>query len=144
MSYFLDPVPEDVFFQEHWQKNSCLSLQSPNKELFSKLVTLNDIENFISSIGGSKNDWIDLVKPSSFLKKDIYSNSNSISLPQVYQAYNQGYTLLLTKVHKKIPLVADLCREYEKIFFKYKVLYLRKSRLIDINPQGIIWFSYSL
>lgn len=120
MHNLLCPLTEGQFFEEYWLKKPFVSVQDEDiVPLFSDLIPLNEVEQLISSLSSTETGWLEIVKPNIRLDRRKYSNdSGFIDLSAAIQAYANGYTLVFSKVHKRIPKVADLVREYEKIFLR--------------------------
>ncbi len=138
MKNLLYPLSENDFFLEYWQQKPYFSLDGEyrNNDL-PALMSLKDMEFLVSSLSSVQDGWIELVKSSSILDKKKYINESSfIDLARVCQAYAQGYSLLLTKVNKRLPSISVLCREYEKLFFRNHILLSSQVRAsVVLTPK---------
>ena len=108
------PLEPGAFFRDYWQKDSLLA---PTTDRVRDLVSLADIELLVSSLISTGPDWIQVVKTGSRLEPAAFCTDESfVSLPKLYSAYRAGYTIQLSKLHKRWPPVGRLARAAEAAF----------------------------
>ena len=101
-------------------------LQRDDTQLYRGLPTIADYDFLLGSLAGAADGWFSLVKghaqrpPKSALAAD-----GTLNLAEVYDAVGQGYSLLLTKLHKRDRAVGELCRKIEAEFSKRGILLIR-------------------
>lgn len=142
MRDLLYPLDEKLFFEKYWLKEPFLSLD--DKEIIpslAELVSLKDVERLISSLSFTEASWFQIVKPGVRLDTSKYLNeSGFIDLTPVIKAYASGYTLLFSKVQKRIPKVADLVREYEKLYLRNNCLFAPARASMILTPKSSVGF----
>lgn len=138
LNKLLDPLTEDDFFSKYWgSKPYVCTKKTLNSEAYSNLLSVKEIDQLISS-QESLNDWLQIVKPDASVNtKNAIKQDNTINMDFIYQAYAEGYTLLLTKVHAKHPKIGQLCRDLEEIFLKNQVLLSSQIRAnVYLTPKA--------
>lgn len=122
MNNFFSPLSEEEFFVKFWGQEPYISLDSTeNAEFFSHLIDVTEIDEILTT-QESPDNCFELVKPGAFVKKQrSFKQSTMLNLDYVYQAYGQGYTLLMTKVHQKHRKIRMLCRSLEEACLRNQV-----------------------
>lgn len=135
------PLSEEKFFSSYWLKKPYLSLDENHRiEDIKKLVSLDEVEKLITSVDSQSSGWLEVVKPTHTVDKRQYTNSNAfIDLAAVMQAYAEGYTVILTKMQKRLQSIATLCRQYEKFFLLHDVMMSSQVRsLLILTPANSV------
>lgn len=138
----LAPRTTSEFFRDYWQKRS---LHTPSSDAIRSLVGLADIDFLAASLPTPDRNWIRVVKAGSGLaEKSFCTDEGFVSLPKLYAAYRAGYTVQLSKMHKRWASVGRLCRESEKAFTAAAVplahrigshLYLTPAHSVGLEPH---------
>lgn len=138
----LAPLSPSSFFQDYWQKRS---LWSPTSETVRSLVDLADIEFLAASLPTPDRNWIRVVKAGAGLAERSFCTDESfVSLPKLYAAYRAGYTIQLSKMHKRWAPAGRLCRKVEEAFTAAGVplahrigshLYLTPAHSVGLEPH---------
>ena len=103
------------FFENAWERDSCLAKIS--EETAETLMRPGDVQYLAYSLSSCLKDWLRLVKDARELPESLYSTGEGlVDVTKVNGAYRNGYTIQLSKVHKRWLPVAHLCRRLEQEF----------------------------
>ncbi|GET35385.1 cupin domain-containing protein [Microseira wollei] len=105
------PIQVDTFFDEYWEKRPLVvSRQTP--DYYTNLLTMADIDLIIYSLGP---DWktLRLVKQGGFFAHNFMHPDGSANIVQLYNAYEQGYSIILLDLHKRWMPLSAFARELE-------------------------------
>lgn len=104
ISYLLDPVPLPTFLEAYWEKEP-LHLQRHASDYYAGLFGLDDVERYLFTVR-PRGNGLRLVARG---KPDIaFQEYEEASLPVVYRAFREGYTINLNGVHRHWPAVHAL------------------------------------
>lgn len=111
----LAPVTVQEFICNNLEKKS-LVLRRENKEFYSKLVTLEDIDRHLGYVGHKYPDVCVADALNDIPKSEYVLDGDRIDKTQVYRLFDQGATVVMRKMHHFIPALAQLVRSAEKTF----------------------------
>jgi ribosomal protein L16 Arg81 hydroxylase len=104
ISYLLDPMPLSTFLEAYWEKEP-LHLQRRSPAYYAGLFGLEEVEQYLFAVRPRGNE-LRLVARG---KPNIaFHEHEEASLPVVYQAFRDGYTINLNGVHRHWPAVHSL------------------------------------
>jgi ribosomal protein L16 Arg81 hydroxylase len=104
LSYLLDPMPLPEFLEAHWEKEP-LHLQRQAPDYYAGLFGLEEVEQYLFTVR-PRGNGLRLVARG---KPNIaFHEQEEASLPVVYQAFRDGYTINLNGVHRHWPAVHTL------------------------------------
>ena len=132
----LTPVSAEAFLNHYWEKDSLLLTGRPTRG--GGCVTLRDVESLAYSLQRCERDWLRLIKDGKELPESVYSTRESmVDLAKVWRAYDSGYTIQLSKLHKRSASVATLCRGIELALMRAGVLLTtRTGAHLYLTPAG--------
>jgi ribosomal protein L16 Arg81 hydroxylase len=104
ISYLLDPVPFSAFLEAHWEKEP-LHLQRQAPGYYAGLFGLEEVEQYLFTVRprGNALKLVARGKPNI-----VFHEQEEASLPVVYQAFREGYTINLNGVQRHWPAVHAL------------------------------------
>lgn len=103
------------FFENYWERDSCLA-KIP-EESAENLMRPEDVEYLSYSLSACVKDWLRLVKDARELPESLYSTAEGlVDVAKVNTAYRNGYTIQLSRIHKRWLPIAHLCRRLEQEF----------------------------
>ncbi len=104
LSYLLDPMPFSAFLEAHWEKEP-LHLQRQAPGYYAGLFGLEEVERYLFTVRprGNALKLVARGKPNI-----VFHEQEEASLPVVYQAFREGYTINLNGVHRHWPAVHTL------------------------------------
>jgi hypothetical protein len=105
----LSPLPISQFFEEFWQ-HKCLIHRSKSSA-WKQLITLAEIEFLISSLADPT--WLSVITDGRASPSGPINSDHYVDLVAVREAYANGSTILLTKLHKRSLQIGTLCRNIE-------------------------------
>jgi ribosomal protein L16 Arg81 hydroxylase len=121
----LGPCSASLFFRSYWGKQ-VLSIERNDPNFYVGLPTLSDFEFLVSTLSAPQDGWFSLVKghaerpPNSALTRD-----GTLNLRNVYEAVGSGYSLRLSKLHRRHIMTGRLCRHIEAYLAMQGVLVSR-------------------
>jgi ribosomal protein L16 Arg81 hydroxylase len=115
LAQLLSPISTQAFVSEHLEQKPCL-VQARQPDRFAGIVSTADCEFLAFSTSAPREGWIHVVaggkaEPPSNALLDA---SGLVKLPELYRSYADGATLLLTRLQRRLPAVAELCRSLER------------------------------
>jgi ribosomal protein L16 Arg81 hydroxylase len=104
LSYLLDPMSFSAFLEAHWEKEP-LHLQRQAPGYYAGLFGLEEVERYLFTVRprGNALKLVARGKPNI-----VFHEQEEASLPVVYQAFREGYTINLNGVHRHWPAVHTL------------------------------------
>jgi ribosomal protein L16 Arg81 hydroxylase len=109
------PQSLSEFFENAWERDSRLA-KIP-EEIAENLMRPSDVQYLSYSLSACLKDWLRLVKDTRELPESLYiTGEGLVDVAKVNSAYRNGYTIQLSKVHKRWLPVARLCRHLEHEF----------------------------
>jgi ribosomal protein L16 Arg81 hydroxylase len=137
------PLSSADFFRTSWEKQVITSGAVPG---VCELMSFVEIEELISSLGTVSPDWIQVVRQGASLPSSAFSDREGyVSLPSLYDALRAGHTLQLSKLHRRHPRTARLCRSVEMAFLQFDVPFAGPigSHLYFTPPRSVgLWPHY--
>jgi ribosomal protein L16 Arg81 hydroxylase len=112
LARLLAPTTLDGFFAEYWEK-APLRTSHPAGD-FSEMFRLEDVDHLLSLPGLVGSEFFRLLNrhaPGDVLTFE--AGANTLSLAQIYHAFEQGSTINVLGLHRFWPTVAALCRDLE-------------------------------
>lgn len=119
LQFLLENYPPELFIETKLDKEY-LNIKRRNKDYYKEIITLEDIDEFISFMGDSKNIRI---------KKD-YRDYDSIHANNTYQMFNKSASITLFDVSSKINSVKKIQKNLER------ELFCKTSSSIFITPPS--------
>ncbi len=109
----LAPVAADEFFNSHWEK-SPLHIERSDSQYFRSLLTLEDIETFLST-QQLVYPSVRLAHSASPVSASEYTDDQGIVLPlSLAEHYGNGATIVISQAHQKLPALADFRRQFQR------------------------------
>jgi ribosomal protein L16 Arg81 hydroxylase len=125
LTNLIAPCSVDRFFRSHWGRRA-LVVHRNKRTPYPDLPTVAEFEFLLGSLTAPSEGWFSLVKGAAERpRRSALTHDGLLDLPQIYNAVGQGYTLLLTKLHKRHRGTGDLCRNLEMDFFERGALLIR-------------------
>ncbi|HEV2990109.1 MAG TPA: cupin domain-containing protein [Candidatus Angelobacter sp.] len=113
LAHLVAPQSVSHFFEHSWEKDSCLGQIS--EEYAERLMQPRDVETLSYSLSACARDWLRLIKDGRELPESLYSTGEAlVDIAKVNHAYHSGYTIQLSKVHKRWLPVSSMCRHLEQ------------------------------
>jgi ribosomal protein L16 Arg81 hydroxylase len=113
LASLLAPTDTGDFFARYWEREPLLITRN-NRELYSDLPTSTDFEFMLSSLTEPQGGWFSLVKERGRRPSDaMLTEEGQLNLLEIYDAYRDGYSLLLNQVQKRHRATGLLCRKLE-------------------------------
>lgn len=105
------PIGVDTFFNEYWEKRP-LVVDNRDSNYYSNLLTMAEIDLIVYSL---QPDWktLRLVKGGGFFAQNFMHPDGSANIVQLYNAYEQGYSIILLDLHKRWMPLSGFARELE-------------------------------
>lgn len=108
------PLTPQRFFDEYWERKPFVG---DGCERCTTLIGLSDIEHLISSLPYPRPGWLSLVKHARELPASAYTREDGfVSLQRVYDAFESGHTLQLSKLSRRWRPIERLARAVEGEF----------------------------
>jgi bifunctional lysine-specific demethylase and histidyl-hydroxylase MINA len=121
LASLLTPLSLEAFLAEYWQQQPHVS-QHGDRARFAHLVSVHDVDFLVSSLSAA-SDWLQLVRETESVREArVQSDGGFVDLSKVREAYDEGYTLVLKRLHRRWLPIAQLCRTIEA----------------DITMQGVL------
>jgi len=113
----LQPMLPGVFFQDHWEKSTCL-VQRNNHDYYSQLCSIAELDSLLSVTSDASSPYqVRLVKAHEgrlSTRAVPYTSEGVINIYYVYRSYfEERYTVSIDRVDLKWKPIAELCRELE-------------------------------
>lgn len=125
LASLLAPTNVEDFFARYWEQEP-LVIARNNRSFYAGLPTSADFEFLLSSLTEPQAGWFSLVKERAQPPGDsMLTEQGLLSLPEIYAAYREGYSLLLTKLQKRDRATGVLCRKLEMAMSKCGVTLAR-------------------
>lgn len=105
------PIGVDTFFNEYWEKRP-LVVDNRDSNYYSNLLTMADIDLIVYSL---QPDWktLRIVKGGGFFAQNFMHPDGSANIVQLYNAYEQGYSIILLNLEKRWMPLSGFARELE-------------------------------
>ena len=132
--WLIDPIAPATFFSDYYERKPLL-IPGQDPERFRSLLSVEAIDRYLASTQPAYPD-VFLVDAARELKSEEYSFPESdgrIDLPRAYQLFDSGATISLSRMHERIPELADLCRAVERTFSSH---FQTNIYLSPRNAQG--------
>lgn len=132
----LGPVATEDFLTRYWERESLLLTGRPDRA--RNCITFRDVETLAYSLQSCNRDWLRLIKDGKELPESSYATRESmVDLAKVWRAYHAGYTLQLSKMHKRWAPVAAICRGIEQALVSAGLLLTtRTGAHLYLTPAG--------
>lgn len=111
LEWLLDPIREQTFFEQHWEKKP-LVVKRGKKDYFASLLSLDEVDRALTTLN--------LTYPNITLKnadKNVtaadYTVRGSLDVAAVYRLFGEGSTIVLAFLDNVIPTLTSLCRGIE-------------------------------
>jgi len=114
------PIGAETFFGEHWERKPLL-LQQRGSHYYQPLVSIQDLEDFISS-GGARYPAVRLAKgggffpPEAYTRDVRYGDEVLLGVPDIEKVlaeYSTGATVTLPALHLSLPALGRLCAQMQ-------------------------------
>jgi bifunctional lysine-specific demethylase and histidyl-hydroxylase NO66 len=119
LDWLLNPVTADHFAEAYWESRPLLITRN-KPDYFTRLPRLDDMDELITATTSGSTRSIDdgrLVRARTDGGRDqreFRTAPNGIpDIQDVYRAYDEGYSVVLNRVHRRSASVAALCRALE-------------------------------
>lgn len=113
------PLKITNFFNEYWEKQPYI-LSRDKPDYYSGLLSVKDIDFLVSSLSKPEDGWFSLIGSNSINSLESYLNEEQLlNMSEVYSAYEQGKTILLTRLHTRWQPIGELCRKSESDLDSY-------------------------
>jgi ribosomal protein L16 Arg81 hydroxylase len=104
ISYLLDPLPLSTFLETYWEKEP-LHLRRRSPGYYAGLFGLEEVEQYLFTVRPRGNELRLVARGKPAI---AFHEHEEASLPVVYQAFRDGYTINLNGVHRHWPAVHSL------------------------------------
>ena len=107
-------LSKKLFVEEYWQKRP-LVVGDRDRNYYGELVKMTDIDHIIYSL---QPDWrqMRLMKQGNFFAKSFLNADGSPNLIEIYQAYQQGFSVVLYDLQQRWSPLSALARNLEDFF----------------------------
>lgn len=113
--WLLKPMKLDDFVNNYWESNT-LVINRNEPDYFKSLISLETLDNYICSIS-PKHPEIRIVNSNDNINPNLYTSEDDfINVAKLFQLYDEGNTIVLNQLHRKIENMAQLCRKMEDVF----------------------------
>ena len=129
LEWTISPVSKQVFFEEYWEKQP-LIVKRPNPDYFSSLLTLDEVDRVITTLG-LRYPTITLKNADQSVTPEDYTvQGDLIDVAKVYQLFEKGSTITLAYLDTVVETLAALGRNLEREFsFPFQTnVYLTPAR----------------
>lgn len=108
----ISPIKPDVFYHNYWEQKALLiSRNTPN--YWDSLLSLEIVDNIISDLNLSYPE-IRIANAKNERSPSEYTyDTGRINVPQLFDLFSKGSTIILDHMHFRIRSLADLCRALE-------------------------------
>ena len=110
----ISPVSRQSFIDKYWQK-SPLVIRERDRNYYAELVKIADFDAMIYSLQPNCRQ-LHLIKKNSFFPEGFQNPDGSPNLRQIYQAYQQGYSVVFYGLEQRWPSLSALGRNLEEFF----------------------------
>jgi ribosomal protein L16 Arg81 hydroxylase len=109
------PVTRSEFFAKHYEREE-LIVQRGDPAHYASLLSLDKIDEYITT-SNPNSSQVMMVNALADIKASDYSDSNGmIDVARLYQLFDEGATITIPGLQRKIPELAALCRAVEAEF----------------------------
>jgi ribosomal protein L16 Arg81 hydroxylase len=115
LEWLIRPAGKKLFFEEYWEKR-VLVVNRNQPDYFSQLLTLNDVDRAITTLGRRYPD-VSLKSASRSIDIAEYTfDGDALDVAKVYQLFEEGSTITLAFLETVNPSLALFCRSLESEF----------------------------
>lgn len=115
----IEALGSETFFNSFWEKKP---FSAPFCSSFVGDLNAIAIEQLIASVGVPDRNWIQLVRDGKGFTHNAFTNSEGfVDLLAIRQAFEEGYTVQLSKIQIRHAQVGQLCREFEGTCIDQKI-----------------------
>jgi ribosomal protein L16 Arg81 hydroxylase len=111
----IEPITKSVFFSEHYERKE-LVVKREDPSYFASLLSLDKIDEFITTSSPNSNQVGVVNAMAEITTSDYTTNNGQIDVARLYQLHDEGATIILPGLQRKIPELAALCRSVEHEF----------------------------
>lgn len=116
------PLPVKSFLSDYWRRSLYLLRDRP-RWIYAELAPPAAIEELIATLPLPADDWLSLVDNHPVpIGRTFFGPDNTIDLPRLYRAYENGFTVLLRRLHRRRRTIGLLCRAIERGLLEAGVL----------------------
>ena len=109
------PLTRDEFFAKHYEREE-LVVQRDDPAHFSSLLSLDRIDEYITTSSPSSGQMMMVNALADITPADYTTADGMIDPVRMYQLFNEGATIVLPGLQRRVPELAALCRAVEKEF----------------------------
>ncbi|MGL6342920.1 MAG: JmjC domain-containing protein, partial [Waterburya sp.] len=129
----LQPISPSNFFSEYWEQRP-LIISKRDSSYYSSLFSIKDIDDVIY-FSEAKYPDLRMLKNGQILPQTYECQERFSSINKIYEAYNQGSTIVLNNLQYRWKPLAFFCRDIE-IFLNHPV-----NVNLYLTPQSSQGFS---
>ncbi len=132
----LAPLTPHAFLADYWERDSLLL--AGDRTRGAGCLSVDDVEYLCYSLPRCERDWLRLIKDGKELPEHLYATREGmVDLAKVWRAYEAGFTIQLSKMHKRWKPVAAICRALEQTLTRAGVLLTsRTGAHVYLTPRG--------
>lgn len=109
------PITKSSFFSEHYERKE-LVVRRDDPAHFASLLSVDRIDEFITT-SSPNTSQVAMVNAMAEITTSDYTTSNGqIDVARLYQLFDEGATIILPGLQRRIPELAALCRSVEQEF----------------------------
>jgi ribosomal protein L16 Arg81 hydroxylase len=116
LASLLQPTGIDAFFSEYWEQKH-LAIQQRQSDHYGKLISLRDVDKLICDTGyGSASPRLRVVKAADGTvahRTDLLLSNGHPDIHSMYQAFGDGFTIIINETETRWPAIAELCANLE-------------------------------
>lgn len=132
LSWLVNPITPEMFFNKYWE-NEVLLLSRNNEAYWNGLLSLEVIDNVISSLNLEYPDLCVAKANENIPKEQYLIKGEIVNVSKIYQYFGDGHTIILNHLHDRLPVMAHLCRSME---FEFSMPFQTNIYLTPKNAQG--------
>ena len=136
LAALIHPVDPAMFFRDYWQQRP-LVVHRKSPQYYHRLLTLTDVDHVLQFCrpGGEE---ILVVQDQARLRSERYlTSAGSLRLGQLYEAYHEGYTIILNGLERFWHPLAQFCQSL-KHFLNHRVaanMYLAPRQSVSLKAH---------
>jgi hypothetical protein len=111
----LDPVPEPIFFRDHFEKEP-LHVQRARPDYFSDLVSLDDIDRIVTTCDFYHPNVMLAREGATIGREEFSGGDGKLDVASLLALHADGATLVLNQLEDMIAPVSALCGALELEF----------------------------
>jgi ribosomal protein L16 Arg81 hydroxylase len=113
LTQLLQPVGLDAFFSGHYEREA-LVIQRDRPGYYDGLLSLQTLDELISGIPLTSDEIIVVDHSRNIQAVDYQHEDESVDAVRVHRLFDEGATITLRQLQRRVPALAKLCRGVER------------------------------